>query len=149
MGITKYPPNTIWLGGHRIEIGDLIAGEAITPGHLVERYVAGGVIKWRKQATAGSTKGATFATEQSMLNKSVDDAYAAGDLVEVTMGAAGTNFWGIIASGANITAGDVLECDGAGRLRAAAVAGSKRYVALETKDNTAGPGDARLRVEVQ
>jgi len=146
MSITKYPPNTIWLGGPRTEIGDIPAKEIITPGMLVERTSDSNVHKWQKHSVAGGT-GTAFATEQSMLNKTVDDTYAAGDLMEVTEGGHGTNWWAIIASGANIARGAKLESAGNGKLRAY-TSGVQAFVALEAKDNSAGPGDARIRVEV-
>jgi hypothetical protein len=147
MSVTKYPPRTIWLGGPRTEIGDIAASEAITPGHLVERFNSSGTIRFRKHATAGGDTVRAVATEQSMLNMDVDDAYAAGDLMEVTEGAPGTSLWMIIGSGENIAAGEKLESAGDGTLRALA-SGTPLFAALENKDNSAGPGVARIRVEV-
>lgn len=148
MTITRYAPNTIWLGGPRTEIGDVPASEAITPGHLIERHDAGsGVSKFRKHATAGGDTVPTFATEQSMLNLGVDDAYAADDLVEATIGAGGTLIWALIASGQDIEAGEFLESAGNGTLRVYA-AGKKLCQAVESVDNSAGPVTARIRVEV-
>lgn len=146
MAITKYPPNTIWLGGPRTEIGDIPAKEAVTPGMLVERVSDSNVHKWQKHSVAAGA-GHSVATEQSMVNKGVDDAYAIGDLMEVTIGAPGTNLWMIIASGANIARGAKLESAGNGKLRAW-TASPQPFIALEAKDNSAGPGDARIRVEV-
>lgn len=147
MSVTRQAPNTVWLGGPRVEIGDVVAGEAITPGHLIERYDAGsGVSKFRKH-TGTSLEGSTYATEQSMLNKAITDAYAAGDLVEASVGSPGSSFYAFIASGQNIAAGGQLESAGDGTLKAYS-AGVKIALALEAVDNSAGPGDARIRVEV-
>src|SRR5438552_18419191 len=112
MSITRNNPNTIFLGGDRIQIGDLAASEAITPGHLVDRFNAAGVIRWRKHATAAAAVAPAFATEQSMVNKGVDDAYALNDLMEVSIGTRGSAFWAFIASGQNIVAGNKLESAG-------------------------------------
>jgi len=147
MAITKYPPNTIWLGGPRTEIGDIAAKEAITPGMLVERVNTAGVWQWQKHATAAGNTGRAVATEQSMLNKGVDDAYAALDLMEVSELAGGSSAWMLIASGQSIVYGQKLESAGNGTLRAIA-AGTALFVALETKNNSAGPANARIRVEV-
>lgn len=144
MTITKYTPNTIWLGGPRTEIGDVAANEAITPGHLVERFVTSGKTRWRKHATAGGDTTRAVATEQSMLNKGVDDAYAAGDLMEVSELAGGSNVWMLIASGQTITYGQRLESAGDGTLRALA-SGTALFSALEAKTATAL---TRIRVEV-
>jgi hypothetical protein len=148
MTITKYPPRTIWLGGHRVEIGDIAASEAITPGHLVLRFNAAGVVRYKKHDDAGADCVRAVATEQSMLNKGVDDAYAAGDLMEVSELAPGSYAWMIIGSGENIAAGQQLQSAGNGKLTAQTGDGIPLFAATENKDNSAGPGDARIRVEV-
>lgn len=145
MAITRYAPNTVWLGGPRTVINDMAAKAAITPGHLVERVNTAGVWQWQKHGSAGGNTGRNVATEQSMLNKGVDDAYAAGDLVEVAEGTNGSNFWMLIASGQNIAYGDKLESAGDGTLRILA-SGTPLFVALETKANVTVL--TRIRVEV-
>lgn len=146
MTITRYDPGTIYLGGPRTEIGDMAAKEVITPGHLVERVNTAGVWQWQKHTTAGGPGSRSVATEQSMLNKGVDDNYAAGDLMEVTEAAGGTNMWMFIASGQNIAYGDQLESAGNGTLRKQADTGIPLFVALETKANVVVL--TRIRVEV-
>lgn len=148
MAVVKYPPNTIWLGGERVEVGDLVGSEALTPGMLVERFTTGGAVKWRKHATAAAATACAVKLDESMLNKGVDDASAAGDLVQVAIGNKGATFWMLIASGQNIVGGSgKLESAGNGTLRALA-SGVALFTALESVDNTAGPGNARIRVEV-
>lgn len=145
MSITHYPPNVIYLGGGtRTQVGDFAASEAITPGMLVERHTSGGVNRWRKHSTAAGPCRAV-ATDHSMANKGVDDAYAIGSLVEVSELGPGATFWGIVPSGAAIAFGDKLESAGTGKLRAW-TASVTPYVALEAVTATA---DARIRVEVQ
>lgn len=164
MAVTQIQPNTIWLGGPRTEIGDLACSEALCPGHLLERFNNSGVIRWRKHASAAGAGPRAFATEQSMLNKGVNDGYAANDLVEVSEGSGGSTFWALIASGQNITAGQKLESAGNGTLRAFA-SGVVLATSLENVNNTNGDqgptnpppetgattalpvGAARLRVE--
>lgn len=145
MSITRRDPGTIWLGGPRTQIGDTAAKEAITPGHLVERVNTAGVWQWKKHATAGGAGTRAVATEQSMLNKGVDDAYAAGDLMEVSEGAGGSSFLMFIASGQNIAYGDKLESAGNGTLRILA-SGVALFAALESKPNVTEL--TRIRVEV-
>jgi hypothetical protein len=147
MALTKYPPNTIWLGGRRTEIGDLMASEAIIPGMLVERFSSAGVAKWRKHATAAGAAAAAIATDMNMLNKGCDDACVASDLIEVSIGDKGSNWWMMVPSGQNLAAGDYLESNGDGYLRKYA-AGVRLFIALEDKNNTAGPTATRIRVEV-
>lgn len=145
MSITRLNPNTIFLGGQRVQIGDLAASETITPGHLVDRFNSGGVIRWRKQATASIACAPAFATEQSMVNKGVDDNYAANDLMEVSIGSRGASFWALIASGQNIAAGQKLESAGDGTLKAFS-AGVVLASALENKPSVTVL--TRIRVEV-
>lgn len=145
MAISTRPPNTVYLGGPRTEVNDLVASEAITPGMLVERVSSSG-LKWQKHATAAGVCHA-FATEASMQNADIDTNYAAADLVEVSIGVPGSTFYALIASGANIAVADKLESAGTGKLRAY-TSGVAPFVALEAVNNSAGPGDARIRVEV-
>lgn len=142
---TKYAPNTIWLGGKRVVVNDLLAGVAITPGMLIERYSIAGVPSFRPH-TAADAEGSIYATEQIMFNKTVDDVYAIGDLVEALVGSSGTTIWAIVASGANVVAGAKLASAGNGKLKAGTT--KAIAVAVEDKDNSAGPGDARIRIEV-
>jgi len=146
MAITRYPPNTIHLGGRVEVVNDIVASEAITPGHLIERHSASGTPKFRKHATAGGDTGAIVAREQSMLNRDVDTAYASGDLVEAIILAPGATAWMLVASGANITAGQKLESAGNGLLRAIA-SGKALFTALVDTNNSAGPSTMRIKVE--
>jgi len=146
MALTKYPPNTIHLAGGIERIGDVAASEAITPGMLVERFNSAGVAKFRKHATAAQDCVKAVALDQNMLNKGVDDAYAAGDLMEVGILPPGSTAWMLVASGQNIVHGQRLESAGNGTLRAIA-AGKPLFAAVENKDNSAGPANARIRVE--
>lgn len=145
MSITRNNPNTIFLGGDRTQIGDLAASEVITPGHLVDRFNSAGVIRWRKHATASIAVAPAFATEQAMMNKGVDDNYAAGDLMEVSVMHKGASVWALIASGQNIVAGNKLESAGDGTLKVFA-AGIVLASALENKPTVTVL--TRIRVEV-
>lgn len=146
MSITRYDPNTVFLGGDRTQIGDMAAKEAITPGHLVERVNTAGVWRWQKNTntTAAKASEAAVATDQAMLNKGVDDDYVIGDLMEVSILHKGASAWMFIASGQNIAYGDKLESAGNGTLRAYS-SGAVLFVALETKANVTKL--TRIRVE--
>ncbi len=143
MSITRNNPNVIFLGGDRTQIGDLAASEAITPGHLVERFNSSGTIRWRKHSTAAGDGGALVATDQAMLNKGVDDAYALNDLVEVSALHKGATAWMLIASGQNIAAGNLMESAGNGTIRAGTT--NPLFIALENKPTVIVT--TRLRVE--
>lgn len=146
MAITKRIPNVIHLGGPVTVINDLAASEAITPGMLVERFNSSGTVRFRKSTRTG-LRNTLYAKDMPMLNKGIDDACAANDLIEVVDGAPGATIYAIIASGANITAGARLTDAGNGKLKAVG-SDSPCAEALENVDNSAGPGDARIRVEV-
>lgn len=147
MSITRYPPNTIHLGGEAVTIvNDLVAKEVITPGMLIERVNDSGTPKYQKHGTAAQGGARTYALDQSMLNKGVDETYAIGDLVEAVVCPAGTTIWALIASGQNIAAGIKLESAGNGTLRVLA-AGQPIAQALEAANNTAGPANMRIKVE--
>ena len=167
MAITLNQPNTIHLSGHAEEVGDLAAGVAICPGMLVERYnPSGTIIRCRPHATASVATAPNFAVEQSELNQGVNDGYAIKDLVRSKIGGRGATFWALIPSGQNITAGQKLESNGDGTLKAYATLGAALCSAMESVNNTtgsAGPtnpppqtgnttalpvGAARIRVEI-
>lgn len=144
MSITRNNPNTVFLGGDRTQINDLAAAEAITPGHLVDRFNSAGTIRWRKNSVASIAVPFAVATEQSMLNKGVDDAYAAGDLVEVSILHKGAFAWMWIASGQNIAAGNKLEAANDGTLKIFG-SGVVLGIALENKPSVVVA--TRIRVE--
>lgn len=146
MAVTQLNPNTIHLGGPATEENSYAASEAITPGHLVLLFNNGGIIRYKKHSDADVDCVPAVACEQSLLNKGVSDAYAAGDLVEVKIGAPGAKFWMFIASGQNIVAGQKLQSAGDGTLKAYATAGAARFAALENKPNVTTL--TRIRVEV-
>ena len=169
MAITLNPPNTIHLSGGANEVGDLAAGVAICPGMLVERYVpSGSIVRVRPHATASVATARNFAVEQSEVNKNVSDGYAINDLVRSKIVEPGGTVWAIIPSGQNIAAGQKLESNGDGTLKAYATLGAALVSAVESVNNTNGQtglaqnppppqsgsttalplGAARIRVEV-
>lgn len=139
MAITLNQPNTIHLSGSAEEIGDLAAGVKICPGMLVERYnPSGTIVRCRPQTTASVQAAAIFAVEQSELNQGVNDAYAIGDLVRAKHINPSGTVWALIASGQNIAAGQKLESNGDGSLKAYATVGAALGYALEAINNTTG-----------
>ena len=142
MTITRNNPNTIFLGGDRTVVNDLAAKVALTPGFLVERNNTGGVIRWQL-ATTDVAGPPAVATDQSMLNKGVDDNYAIGDLVEVSILHKGATAWMFVASGQNISAGNLLGSAGDGTLKTGATVA--RFTALENKPTVTAL--TRIRVE--
>ena len=142
MSVTRNDPGTIFLGGDRTQIGDLATAVELTPGFGVERFNNGGIIRWQLAVTDVANPPAV-ATDQSMLNKDVDDVYAAGDLVEVSILHKGASAWMFIASGQNVAAGDILGNAGDGTLKTGATVAL--YSALENKANVT----VRTRIRVE
>ncbi len=148
MSITRYNPNTIFLGGSpggRTDVSDLAASEAITPGMLIERFAVGAVNRWRKSTLTGLAN-VCYALDHPMANKGVDDAYAAGDLVEALIAKPGDVVWALIASGATIAFGAPLSDAGGGLVKAAD--GVTIAHALEAIPTPGTSTTTRLRIEV-
>ena len=148
MSITRFDPNTIFLGPNeaRVQVNDLAASTTIVPGMLLERFNNAGVIRWRPSTGNGTAKPAAVATEQAMLNRGVTDNYLVGELVEASLLQTGATAWMLIASGANIAAGDLLGDNGSstpGTLKASPTVAL--FTALENKPTVAGL--TRIRVE--
>ena len=144
MTITRYAPNTVFLGGDRTQVNDVAASELIRPGQLIERFNNAGVQRWRKHSTAAAGGAAAVATNQSMLNLGIDDDYGVGDLVEASILHKGATAWMLLGTGQTVVFGDKLESAGNGTLVKAA-AGVPMFVALEAITTTASVG--RIRVE--
>lgn len=147
MSITRQVPNKIRLSGGGQEINDCVASAAITPGYLIERHSSSG-LKFRAHATAGGLTPPIFALDMPYLNKTIDDAYASGDLVEALIAERGSVVYALIGSGQNIAVAGYLESNGDGTLRAFG-SGTKIAQALEAVNNSAGLTAARIRAEVQ
>ena len=134
---------SITLLGQPITTEDGAAIEAITPGMLVE-----GVASIANFDTAGGPAARNFALEREELGSGIDAAYASGDTVKVGSFVPGAHVNALIASGQNISIDAFLEPGAVdGTLR---VFGSGTIIgrALEAVDNSSGPGNARLRIEV-
>lgn len=123
---------------------DAAAAEAITPGMLCTLNGSG---LWIKHATAGGACPRDFALERDEMGKDIDTAYAIGDTVKMGAFTQGDRVNTLIGSGQNIAVGALMESAGNGTLRVFGT-GIVLGRALEAVNNTAGPGSARLRVEI-
>lgn len=155
MAITRYDPNTILLhpvGNYHAEMrieNSIPASEAITPGHLVEQHDSSG-IKWRKNASATEYPTVAVALEFGMMNRGVDDDYAEGESPLVAFLRSGDIWWGLIASGQDITYSEYLQPAGDGTLKSAtATTAAANLARFQSLDN---PGAVttltRIRVQV-
>ncbi len=150
MAVTIRDPNTIHLGGGITLVGDLAAGEVITPGALVERDAG----EYDNHSGAAGAAQPAFALEQAMMNAGQDQSphvltidfdYASGDLMMVGVGKPGSTFYALLASGESVADGDDLNSAGDGTLQAGAA--NRVVIANEDVDNSAGDAP-RIRVEV-
>lgn len=135
-------PKTIQLKGDFIrKEGE--ASEAITPGMLIE---FGGSADVQKHSTVGGQARRAFALENDLIGKGVDDAYAAGDVVQYGVFVPGAEVYAKLTGGETCTKGDALESAGNGLLQVSStpVEGSIVAWALETV-SVAG---SRVKAEV-
>lgn len=116
-----------------------VAGEAITPGHLVK-----GTTSILKFATAGGPAARRFALERDELGKEITDAYASGDVVKIGAFPPGSRVYALVASGVTVSADGWLEPAADGTLRAYS-SGTRIARALEAVTATAL---TRIRVEI-
>jgi hypothetical protein len=160
--------NTIVLAGQPIYPQEALAGEAITPGHLVTFGSGGTANKLIKHATAAGNAAAMFAVENTTPDRSVttapiDTPYASGETVKWVMARPGSEIYAWVpASATAVIKGSFLTSNGDGTLRlsvpqASNEGGTATYtiqtraivaIAAEAVDNSAGGSAARLRVYV-
>lgn len=140
--MAKTKPTTVDLGGPSVQ-REAIAGGAITPGMTVILNSSGLLVAG---PAAGITGPAAFAVENDMIGKGMEDAYAQGDQVIYRVFAEGAHVNAILASGANINAGVLLQTNGSGKLITASTADA--VVAKSLEAINASGGDKRIRVEI-
>lgn len=143
MALSKSPPNTILLGGGLpggdqagTKVNEYVGSATITPGMLIEQHSDAGKLKWRPNSSATNVVTPVVALEKSLHNKTVDDTYAAGELILAYHLRKGSTWWALLPSGQNITTGDYLQSNGDGMLKEATsvTAGDNvaQFQALET-----------------
>lgn len=106
--------NTIKVKKYSDVIEELVANEILYPGHLVEQISTG---KVQKHATAGGTALAAFALEDELQGKTIHEAYAAADQVQVWIPTRGDMVYARLANGETAVIGSKLESAGGGELR--------------------------------
>jgi hypothetical protein len=106
--------NTIKIKNYVNVFEEMNAAAAIYPGMLVEQTPAAATV--RKHATSGGNAIPMFALEDGLQGKSIHQAYATGDRVQVWIAQTGDQVYALIADEQNIAIGDPLESNGAGFL---------------------------------
>lgn len=123
---------------------DRAATEVITPGQLLMRA---STTTCSKNTASSADVALEFALERDEFGKDIDDTYAVGDYVKAAVCRPGNKVYAFIASGQNISANAYLEAGSAGNFVVYS-AGKRLARALEAVNNAAGPGDARIRLEI-
>lgn len=136
MALTRH---TIVLMGTPNQNEDGAAGEAITPGDLVN-----GVTTIVRHANASAMAARRFALERSEMGKGIDDDYAVGDTVKVGQFAPGDRVYGFIASGQDLAIGAIVESAGDGTLKA----GTTAPIAKALEATGAVTAKTRCRFEI-
>jgi hypothetical protein len=97
--------HTIKLKNYSDLMEEYVAHAAITPGMLLQLNSDGEI---QAHATASGNAFPMFACEDELQGKGIDDAYEAGDVVQVWIPGRGDQVNAIIANGENIHVGDWL-----------------------------------------
>lgn len=113
---------TIWLGGHREKYDEVLLTGTPKPGYLIQIYDNAGVRTGRAHPTPGARTQASFLVEDNLQGKTIDDAYASGDLGRfVTCKQGDTIQCKLPASAAAVVFGDPLVSNGDGTLIKASI----------------------------
>jgi len=107
--------NTIKLKNYLHIREEYTAKTAILPGMLVELNGTAGYVK--KHSGAGKTALPMFAIEDALQGKTIDEAYAAEDKVQVWIPTRGDIVYALLADEESVVIGDFVESNGAGYLR--------------------------------
>jgi hypothetical protein len=136
-------PNTIALKfSGRYDEGR--AGGVIKPGHLIKLNGDNEVVV---HATAGQKVMPAFAWEDALQGKTVDDAYADGDLVNFGICNPGDEVLAILKDEQNVDEGALLESAGTGALQAVTT-GTPIAEAREAVNLTGAAGDGFCKVRI-
>lgn len=144
--------HTIKLKDYSHIVEEYVAAGAITPGMLVEVDSTGEV---KAHADASGFAAAMFATEDEFFGKTIDDAYAADDMVQVWLPRPGDVVYALLAAGEDVEIGAKLVSNGAGALKeyvedaSDATYGAIVAEAMEAVDNDPGTGGAAVRIIVR
>lgn len=139
--------NMIQLKGDFIR-KELAAAAAILPGDLVERDVNN---KFAVHSTAAGVHTSSFAVEDELQGKTDIEAYATDDRVQVNYQQKGNEVKAILATdlgGTPVVIGDVLESNGAGKLRLFTTGSQPVGIALEAIDLTQS-GDINQFISIE
>lgn len=152
----KANPDTILLTQKDISIqAEATAAGDITPGDLIERTSSGNV---QRHSAAGGNSMKMVAVENDLEGNGIGDNYLSADNDQVLFryGQRGEMYYMQLADGENVSEGDLLESNGAGKLQAntqeSASVSTLAVVGEAQEDvdatSSAGGGPARIRVRI-
>lgn len=142
------PPKTIRISGeeHRKEG---VTDEAVTPGALLEY---GGSNDVQNHSTAGGNAAKMFALENDLVGDGIDDAYAAGETVQIGVFRAGAKVYAWLEAGENVAVGAKLESAGNGSLQAHTAVSTNvpvDAIVAEAREAVNNGGGSSVRIEVE
>lgn len=138
-------PSTILLSSvNTVNILERLAGEAVTPGKLVE---LSSTDTYQKQNTAGAPD-VLVAIENSLIGGLISDDYASADTLLAASVQSGDVFYGFVPAGeASLAIGASLQSDNDGNVTATG-SGTLIVRSLEAVDNSGGGTVARIKLQV-
>lgn len=153
MAIVPRPSNTILLSPpHQVENqieNRYKTGVAATPGMFAEMYDNSGVLMWRPVTSATEYHTLAVYLENGMMNKGIDDDWAAGDLCRVAFLRNGDIINGLIPAAQDISFGEKLQPTVGGMaITAAATTATGNVAHLQSLD-APGAVAATTRVRMQ
>jgi len=145
MSLLSTDPKRIHLRGDAIH-EEATAGGAIRPGDLLDVDTNGEVIV---HPTAGGWAEKAFALEDALQGNSIDDNYAADDLVSYIIARPGDIIYAWLSGGEVTTKDDFLTSNGDGALKVATSTDIRIAKALEAVDaSDSNDVDERIRVRI-
>ncbi len=148
-------PNVILLKGKPIQ-KERVAGDAVTPGDLLELNASGQV---QRHSVSGGNAVPAFADVADFIGSGISFSYASGDTVKYFVASPGDEVYALLCSGGSVAIGTFLMSNADGTLVEYAYVASGDpesvvAVSLEDVDNTDGDADGphdgatRIKVEV-
>lgn len=146
MALSSTEPKRIHLRGPHAVHEEARAGGAIRPGDLIDVNSSGKVVK---HPTAGGWAEKAFALEDALQGRSIDDNYAADELVSFTICKPGDIVYAWLSGGEVTTLDDFLTSNGDGALKVASSTDQRIAKVLEAVDaSDSNDVDERIRVRI-
>lgn len=153
MAITPRSSNMILLSPAH-QVGEQIenrykTSEAAKPGTFAEMHDDSGELKWRKVASATEYHTLAIYLENGMMNRGIDDDWAADDLARVAFLRNGDIVNALLPSGQNISYGELMQVGAGGTVITAAATTAAANVARLQSLDTPGAVTVTTRIRVQ